>query len=116
MQIRGCKILSVIPIMMMVMLGGSIAFAEQIIEFKDGTVIKGEIQNTTLTVKTKFGELNAEIDNIDFISEGTVELHGGSKVMGDLLVGDGGLTVKTKYGTWTLTFEPEDLQMITFQK
>ena len=101
----------------MIAFGGNLAFAEQKIEFKDGTVIKGEIQNKTLTVKTSFGTLKPEVDKIVFISEGTVELRDGSKIMGDVVVDEKkGLEVKTKYGTWTLNFEPEDLQMITFSK
>lgn len=109
-------ILSVIIIIAMVILGGNLAFAGQVIEFKDGTVIKGEIQNKTLTVETSFGMLKPAVDKIVFISEGTVELRDGSKIMGDVVVDEKGLVVKTKYGTWTLHFEPEDLQMITFQK
>jgi len=74
------------------------------------------INNRIETVQTSFGKLTPPTDKIVFISEGNVELRDGSRIMGDLIVGEKGLVVKTKYGTWTLHFEPEDLQMITFQK
>ncbi len=98
-----------------VALAGPPAVAEQVFEFKDGTLIKGEIQNPTLTVKTGFGQLQPPTDGIVFISEGTVEMREGSRIMGELVLDDG-LVVKTKYGTWTLRFKPEDVKMITFQK
>lgn len=116
MNTRRYGILSLIVIMGVVGLGASLAFGGQIIEFKDGTVIKGEIQNKTLTVETSFGQLTPPLEKIVFVSEGNVELKDGSKIMGTVVVGDEGLTVKTKYGTWTLTFKPGDLQMITFQQ
>ena len=48
MQKRRCWILSIITIIAMVILGTNLAFAGQSsIEFKDGTVIKGEIQTFT---------------------------------------------------------------------
>lgn len=116
MQTRSFKILSVIPIMIMAVLIGHIAFAEQTIEFKDGMVIKGEIQNESLTVKTSFGNLTPPLEKIIFVSEGNVELKDGSKIAGHIVVDEKGLVVKTKYGTWTLHFQAEDLEMIMFQK
>ena len=89
-------------------------FAGQTLEFKDGTVIKGEIQNETVMVKTSFGTLIPEVEKIAFVSEANVELRDGSKIMGHVDVGEEGLTIKTQYGTWTIYFEPEDLAMITF--
>ena len=99
-----------------IILTASLVFAGQTIEFKDGTIIKGEIQNETLTVETSFGKLKPPTAQIAFVSEGTVELRDGSKIMGDLVVDDEGIVIKTKYGTWTLTFKPEDVTMITFSK
>jgi len=116
MQKRTRWILSVITIVAMLVFSGNLAFAGQVIEFKDGMVINGEIQNKMLTVETSFGRLQPPIDKIVFVSEGNVELRDGSKIMGNLIVDKEGLVVKTKYGTWTLHFKPEDLQMITFQK
>jgi hypothetical protein len=117
MQKRGIWILSVMTIIMMVVLGGSLVFGEQTIEFKDGMVIKGEIQNKMLRVQTSFGKLMPPTDKIVFVSEGNVELQDGTKIMGNVVIDEQeGLVVKTKYGTWTLRFKPEDLQMITFQK
>jgi hypothetical protein len=110
------RLLKVITIIAMVIFSASLAFAEQVINFKDGTVIKGEIQNETLTVQTSFGKLTPGVDKIIFISEGNVELRDGSKIMGNLVIDAEGLVVKTKYGTWTLHFKAEDLQMITFSR
>ena len=92
------------------------ASAAQTLEFKDGTVIKGEIQNKILLVQTSFGILKPEVDKIAFVSDGSVELRDGSKIMGSIVVEDDGLTIKTRYGVWTLHFKPEDLQMITFHR
>ncbi len=116
MQKRRLWILSVITIIVMVVFDGSLAFAEQTIEFKDGMVIKGEIQNKTLTVETSFGKLTPPLEKIVFISEGNVELKDGSRIAGNVVVDEKGLVVKTKYGTWTLHFKPEDIEMIMFQK
>ena len=116
MQARRFEILSVISIVVMIVCGGNLAFAEQTIEFKDGMVIKGEIQNETLTVETSFGKLTPPLEKIVFVSEGSVELKDGSKIAGNVVVDEKGLVVKTKYGTWTLHFKPEDIEMIMFQK
>lgn len=113
---KSIRFLSVSVMVTMVVLGGSLAFAEQVLNFKDGTVIKGAIQNETLTVQTSFGKLTPSLDKIIFISEGNVELRDGSKIMGELVIDNEGLVVKTKYGVWTLHFKSEDLQMITFSK
>jgi len=109
-------LLTVITMIGVIVVAGSLAFAEQVLNFKDGTVIKGEIQNETLTVQTSFGKLTPSVDKIIFISEGNVELRDGSKIMGELVMDKEGLVVKTKYGVWTLHFKAEDLQMITFSK
>jgi len=47
---KSIRFLSVSVMVTMVVLGGSLAFAEQVLNFKDGTVIKGAIQNETLIV------------------------------------------------------------------
>jgi preprotein translocase subunit SecF len=116
MQKRIFFILSVIAVVLMSIGISLAAEVQSSIEFKDGTIIKGQIQNEALTVKTSFGMLKPPTEKIAFISEGNVELRDGSKIMGDIVVDEDGLVVKTKYGTWTLHFGPEDLQMITFSR
>lgn len=116
MQTKMHKVLSIISIMIMALMFGNIVFAEQTIEFKDGMVVKGEIQNESLTVKTSFGTLTPPLDTIIFVSEGNVELKDGSKIAGHIVVDEKGFFVKTKYGTWTLHFTSKDIEMIMFQK
>ena len=95
-------------------------------KFKDGTLIRGEIQGETLRIKTKFGELTPKVSDIAFVSAGKIELTDGSQIMGELLPEaeeqeketseQKGLLFKTKYGTFELFFSMEDIEYIDFKK
>lgn len=102
-------------------------------KFKDGTLIRGDIQGEKLRVKTKFGELTPKVNEVAFVSGGKIELTDGSQIMGELLpaalptageekteaaapAAKKGLLLKTKYGTFELLFAMEDIEYINFKK
>ena len=111
----------------------SVAASAVEFKFKDGTLVRGEIQGEKLRVKTKFGELTPKINEVAFVSGGKIELTDGSQIMGELLpaalpaageekteaaapAAKKGLLLKTKYGTFELFFTMEDLEYIDFKK
>ena len=106
------------------------AFAAQEFKFKDGTLIRGEIQGERVHIKTQFGDLYPKVSELVFVSSGKIELSDGSQVMGELLSEapsesekketatseKKGLLFKTKYGTFELLFAMKDLEYIDFKK
>lgn len=120
-------------ILMWVLLCSTMAFAAQEFKFKDGTLIRGDIQEERVHIKTQFGDLHPKVSEIVFVSNGKIELSDGSQVMGELIAGDSsapeaketensaaeqkkGLSVKTKYGTFEVFFAMEDIEYIDFKK
>lgn len=108
----------------------TVVFSSQEFKFKDGTLIRGELQEERVHVKTQFGDLYPKVSEIVFVSSGKIELSDGSQVMGELLSESPseseekktetsekkGLSFKTKYGTFELLFSMEDIEYIDFKK
>lgn len=111
----------------------TMGFAAQEFKFNDGTLIRGEIQEERVHVKTRFGDLFPKVSEIVFVSSGKIELNDGSQIMGELLSEPPseseaaeteasaseqkkGLLFKTKYGTFELLFSMEDVEYIDFKK
>jgi len=109
------------------------AFAAQEFKFNDGTLIRGEIQEERVHVKTQFGDLYPKVSEIVFVSSGKIELSDGSQIMGKLLSEppskpeatetetsvseqQKGLAFKTTYGTFELLFSMDDIEYIDFKK
>lgn len=116
-----------------ILLLSTMAFAAQEFKFNDGTLIRGEIQEERVHVKTQFGDLYPKVSEIVFISSGKIELNDGSQVMGELLSEPPsepeatetetstseqkkGLSFKTKYGTFELLFSMDNIEYIDFKK
>lgn len=127
------KVFVVIAIIGLAMLCTMTAFAAQEFKFKDGTLIRGDIQEERVHIKTQFGDLYPKVSEIVFVSNGKIELSDGSQVMGELLAEDSttpeakdtdspaaaqtkGLSIKTKYGTFEVFFSMEDIDYIDFKK
>ena len=117
-------------IMIMIILSAALAHSAAAlaaeINFKDGTLVRGDFQGETLRVKTNFGELQPKISQMLYVSAGKIELQDGSQVMGELLppaadedsakTAAEGVLFKTKYGVIELIFTMEDIEYIDFKK
>jgi hypothetical protein len=127
------KKIFVVTVVSLVMICTMTAFAAQEFKFTDGTLIRGNIQDERVRIKTQFGNLTPKVSEIVFVSAGKIELSDGSQVMGELLPEvppttreqgtetpspgqKKGLLFKTKYGTFELLFSMEDIEHIDFKK
>lgn len=80
------------------------------IKLKDETLIVGEIQQDKLKLRTSYGEIEINVEDITSIVEEKVTLRDGSILKGDII--DPQLIVTTKYGEFNIN--TKDIASIVF--
>lgn len=82
------------------------------IKLKDKSIIKGEIQQEKIKVKTKYGEMDIPVENFISITGQLIKLKDGTTLKGNFA--EKALTVRTDYGK--LKLQTKDIDSIIFVK
>jgi len=82
------------------------------IKLKDKSIIKGEIEQEKIKIKTKYGEMNIPVENFISIIGQLIELKDGTTLKGNFV--EKTLIVKTDYGK--LKIQTKDIDFIIFAK